>query len=78
MSTTIKITAAGRKFDFTPDEARALYDELRKVYEMPFVMVPSVWTEPSTFTPFDLMITTGEHDTYSVTHVRDTIRAEHV
>lgn len=33
MSTTIKIKAAGRKFDLTPDEARALYDELRKVYE---------------------------------------------
>ena len=48
MSTRIKIKAAGRKFDLSPDEARALYDELRKVYDVTAAWsVPSVWTWPN-------------------------------
>ena len=39
MTIKISVTAAGREFELTPDEARALYDELRKHFDVPRLFV---------------------------------------
>lgn len=62
MTIKISVTAAGREFELTPEEARALYDELRQVYEPVeavsdgFVSIPSVW-DTETVTPWSEVTT---------------------